>query len=277
MSGIVFMKTKNLKEIKEFYLARIGCRLWLDQGDCLILRHGNLLFGFCDRDAVSRDSMLTFFYPTKSEVDRIYDVLKPEAKEPPKMNPKYSIYHFFAADPEGRELEFQYFDHNLDGHLAGDDLLLSRRSVREFEDTDIPDDLLDKVIDISRFAPTSRNTQSYYFRIIRDRNIIQQLSQLRGSSSAPIAKSPLAVAICSDPDVSRRHIQDACIGAYHFILTAWFHGLGTVWIAAMDRDDVKEMLGIPQNHYVATITPLGYPAKKWKDAPERKPIEWYLR
>jgi len=30
----------------------------------------------------------------------------------------------------------------------------------------------------------------------------------------------------------------------------------------MDRDDAKETLGIPQNHYVATVTPLGHPAEQ---------------
>jgi nitroreductase len=277
MSGIVFMKTRNLEAIVEYYIQKIGCSLWLKQEDCLILRHGNFLLGFCAREDVSKDGMLTFFYSTKTEVDCIYEKLRKAAVEPPKMNPRYHIYHFFASDPEGRELEFQYFDHHIDSYLTGDDLLMTRRSVRDFEDSVIPEDLLNRIIDMSRFAPTSRNSQSYYFKIIRDKNIIQRLSEMRMGSSAPIARAPLAVAICSDPAISQRHLQDACIGAYHFMLTAWFHGLGTVWIAAMDRDDAKDILGIPNDHYIATITPLGFPLEKWKAAPNRKPVDWYLR
>lgn len=277
MSGIVFMKTLRLNEIKEFYTQKINCRVWLEQEDCVILRHGNFMLGFCEREEVSKDGMLTFFFPIKSEVDRIYETLMDIAKETPKMNPKYNIYHFFATDPEGRELEFQYFDHHLEGHLAGDDLLLTRRSFRDFEETEISDDLLNRIIDISRFAPTSRNSQSYYFKIIRDKDIIQRLSELRMGSSAPIARAQLAVAICADPSISQRYVQDACIGAYQFMLTSWFHGLGTVWIAAMDVDEAKELLNIPKDHYIATITPLGYPKEKWRAAPNRKPVEWYLR
>jgi hypothetical protein len=45
----------------------------------------------------------------------------------------------------------------------------------------------------------------------------------------------------------------------------------------MDRDDVKERLSIPAEHYIATITPLGYPAKRRIDAPPRKEASWFLR
>jgi nitroreductase len=52
--------------------------------------------------------------------------------------------------------------------------------------------------------------------------------------------------------------------------------LGTCWIAAMDREDVKEKLGIPKDHYVATVTPLGFPQKIPK-TPSRKPKESFIK
>jgi len=57
--------------------------------------------------------MLTFFYDDKSDVDRMYSKFSQLADEEPRDNPKYPIYHFFAKDPEGRVIEFQYF-YNLD-------------------------------------------------------------------------------------------------------------------------------------------------------------------
>ena len=106
--------------------------------------------------------------------------------------------------------------------------------------------------------------------------MLEFLGGLRGESSAPIARARLAVAICSDPGISKRHVQDGCIAAYHFILAAWIFGLGTCWIAAMDRDDVKEVIGVPREHYVATVTPVGYPAKI-PQMPERKRAEEFVR
>ena len=277
MNGIIFFKTQILSTLKEFYLSVTGSHLWLEQADCVIFRHGNMLFGFCQRDKVDQGGMITFFYPNREEVDRMYGKFRESADSPPSVNDKYNIYHFFASDPEGRKLEFQWFDHPVDSYLAGDQLLIQRRSVRKFTDEAVPDDLLNKVLENSRFAPTARNTQCYYFKIIRDRHTIEKLSQTRGKSTLPIGNAGMAVAICADPVLSRRYIQDGCIAAYHFILAAWYYGLGTCWIAAMDADEVKELLKIPKEHYIATITPLGFPDAMYKEPPERKELSWFLR
>jgi hypothetical protein len=53
--------------------------------------------------------MITFFYPTKEDVDAIYDMLKHISTSEPKVFEKYEIYQFFAQDPEGRAIEFQAF------------------------------------------------------------------------------------------------------------------------------------------------------------------------
>lgn len=110
MSGIVFMKTCSLEKLRSFYTNKIKCSIWLDQGDCIILRHGNFLFGFCDRKTPDICGMLTFFYPEKSDVDDIYETFRTDDLPPPAENKKYNIYHFFTKDPEGRILEFQYFN-----------------------------------------------------------------------------------------------------------------------------------------------------------------------
>jgi len=276
MSGIVFLKTQEYDAIKNFYISRIGCELWMDQGDCIILRHGNFLIGFCDRDDPDVDGMLTFFYDTKDDVDLMYEKFKDIAASEPKMNTQYPIYNFFAVDPEGRDIEFQWFVDPVHSYRTGDELLLTRRSIRQFKNDDITDDILAPVFEVCRFAPTSRNTQSYYFKIIRDKADLDWLSLTRGSSTAPIGKAPAAVAVCSDPELSKRHINDGCIAAYHFILAAWNFGLGSCWIAAMDRDDVKQRLDIPQHHYVATITPVGYPNEN-PQIHERNDREWFIR
>ena len=52
MSGILFLKTKKLEKLRSFYFNRIGCDLWQEQSDCLIFRHRNFLFGFCERDDI---------------------------------------------------------------------------------------------------------------------------------------------------------------------------------------------------------------------------------
>ncbi|PKK81942.1 MAG: nitroreductase [candidate division Zixibacteria bacterium HGW-Zixibacteria-1] len=277
MSGIIFFKTKMLEELRTFYIDDIGCTLWLEQADCLIFKHGNMLFGFCTRDSADREGMITFFFDTREQVDRFYDKFREIAFSQPSYNEKYEIYQFFAHDPEGRAIEFQCFENPVDRCLDAGRLLTTRRSIRKFQEAMIPEDILAQLFETCRFAPTSRNTQSYYFKTIRDRAILNQLAATRGSSSAPISNAPMAVAICSDPGLTKRVEQDGCIAAYHFLLAAWYFGLGTCWIAAMDRDDVKEWLNIPNDHYVATITPLGYPEQFPVAVPSRNERDYFIR
>jgi catechol 2,3-dioxygenase-like lactoylglutathione lyase family enzyme len=109
MAGIIFFKTKNLEAVTDFYTARMGMTVWLDQGGCVILRSGNLLLGFCLAEASETEGVITYFYKTRQEVDGRYRAFTDIARGQPRENQKYRIYQFFAEDPEGRTLEFQSF------------------------------------------------------------------------------------------------------------------------------------------------------------------------
>jgi len=160
--------------------------------------------------------------------------------------------------------------------MDGKELLLTRRSIRYFKDKDIPEDLLWEIFEICRFSPTSKNCQSYYFIVIKNKEILEYLGNLRGKNSAPIKRAPMAVAVCVDTSKTKRPEADGNIAAYHFILASWNFGLGTCWIAAMNRNEVKEKLGIPKKHFIATITPLGYP-EYIPEPPKRRRKEEFVK
>jgi len=107
------------EELHAFYSQRCGMELWLDQGGCRIYRSGNLLLGFCHREAADLNGIITFFVPGPKEVDEIYQRMTDIADAPPRYNPNYRIYQFFARDPEGRTLEFQSFEHQIDYQFDG--------------------------------------------------------------------------------------------------------------------------------------------------------------
>ncbi len=249
---------------------------WVVQSGCTILKHGNMLLGFCQAPVSDIEVTLTFFYSDPKSVDSMHEILEDTADGPPSVNERYNIYNFFAVDPEGRTLEFQTFRHELPPYMDGEELLKGRRSVRHYLDITISQEVLDSVFDLCRYSPTSMNSQSYYFKVINHASTKSDLAAVRGTSSAPIDGAPLAVSICVDPKLTKRPMQDGCIAAYHFTLSAWLHGLGTCWIADMDRDSVKDMLGIDKDHHVATVTPLGYPADV-PEIPERKPAEYFIK
>lgn len=113
MAGIVFVRTTDLSRIVGFYRETVGMREWLSQPGISILRHGNFLVGFHESDTADVDSLLTFFYRTREEVDEMHGRLGERALAPPRENERYRIYNFFATDPDGRKLECQVFLHDL--------------------------------------------------------------------------------------------------------------------------------------------------------------------
>ena len=261
MSGIVMLKTGDPQRIKEFYLDRVGCEPWMDYETSFVLRNGNFLFGFQESEQPDTGGILNFFFGFTEEVDDIFEELKDIAVAPPSNDGRGGSYHFFAKDPEGRILEFQSLQSPTNDHLTGDRLLMSRRNSREFSKQPVSDEVFYRVLDVSRFTPTSRNPQFFYLKLIKNKRVLSWLSKQDGKITEPIGKAPMAVAILSDPSLTKRHVEDGCIAAYHFMLSAWVFGLGTSWVPGMDREDVKNKINVPVDHYIATITPLGYPEK----------------
>lgn len=261
MAGIVFYKTNNLGKVEDFYTSELEMEVWLRQGDCIILQHGNLLLGFCQREKMEHQGIITLFYPNREKVDQMYKRLKSISTTDPEVNSKYEIYQFFAEDFEERTLEFQAFLHKTSPFFTGEELLITRRSIRNFKSKKVTREVFWDIVETSRYSPTSMNSESYNFLVIEDNETQQKLAEVRGKSSAPISEAPMAVAITADPEKTKRPLQDGCIAAYHFILAAWTHQLGTCWIADMNRKEVKRILGIPRDDYIATVTPLGYPVE----------------
>jgi hypothetical protein len=114
MSGIVFFGSEQYESVASFYTKQVGADVWLDQSACTILQYDTLLFGFCQADAAETDGVLTFVTDDRAGVDEFYDRFENRARGEPAVNEEYDIYQFFAADPEGRTMEFQTFVHDVD-------------------------------------------------------------------------------------------------------------------------------------------------------------------
>ncbi|SFL09062.1 hypothetical protein SAMN04487950_2393 [Halogranum rubrum] len=114
MPGIVFFATENHDAVVDFYTTVVGAETWLEQPDCTILKHDNLLFGFCARDHTDDGGTVTFVYDARDAVDAMHERVGDAAREEPHLNEKYDIYQFFADDPDGRAVEFQVFEDGTD-------------------------------------------------------------------------------------------------------------------------------------------------------------------
>ena len=110
MNGIVFFQTAIHDEVVRFHLERLGGQTWLEQPACTIIRHGNLLVGFCRADPAQTDGLVTLFSDDRADVEELYRRLGDVATSELRYNEIYGIFHFYGSDPEGRAFEVQCFD-----------------------------------------------------------------------------------------------------------------------------------------------------------------------
>jgi len=136
--------------------------------------------------------------------------------------------------------------------------LKGRRSIRIYLDKMIPDDEVEMILEAGRWAPSASNKQPWEFLVIRNKEILKEISKL-AFYGKHIKTAPLAIAIVGKIKKNPKYyIQDTSLASMNMMLMAWSLGIGTCWIGALKRDIVKEMLGLGKNDYLLTILPMGY-------------------
>jgi nitroreductase len=142
----------------------------------------------------------------------------------------------------------------------------TRRTTRAFLPTDVPQQTIQNILEAGRLTPSARNLQPWHFVAIQDRSMLKQLSALCTSGHF-IEQARCAVAVVTDP-TNNWHEIDGARAVQSMELAGWNEGVGTCWIGNMNRDRIKELLGIPNSLHLLTILPFGYPAQA--DAPRRR-------
>lgn len=188
------------------------------------------------------------------------------------------------------------------------DAISKRRSVRSYKPDGIPDEVLDKLLNAVRLAPSGGNRQPYKFIIVQDNDTKAQLAAAcRWSPGRPkghefVSQAPIVIVACGSEEnaVSRYHKDgqvflaigrdvpaeidrssveylnlrdiDLAIALDHLTLVATEEGLGTCWIGALDEREIKKLLSVPQDMRVLAVMPVGYTASLPEPRP-RKPLE----
>jgi nitroreductase len=132
-----------------------------------------------------------------------------------------------------------------------------RRDIRSYLKKDVPDDVIRKIIEAGRLAPSAMNLQPWHFIVIKNKETLKELGKFCSSGSF-IVDASFAVGIITEPS-NKWHEIDGARAVQNMSLAAWNEGVGTCWIGAIDREKVKERLNIPKNLHVLTILPFGYP------------------
>lgn len=142
----------------------------------------------------------------------------------------------------------------------------SRRSVRRYDARPVPADVMERLKDSLRLAPSACNFQPWRFVLVTDANLKQDLARA-AKNQMFMAEAPLIVVGCGFPDRAYKNMGgywnstevDVAIALDHLTLAAVADGLGTCWIGAFNEEEVKKVLNIPANVKVVAMTPVGYP------------------
>lgn len=143
--------------------------------------------------------------------------------------------------------------------------LKSRRSIRRFKQDPVGDDLVLKILDVARFAPSAKNRQPWEFVVVKDPEVRGRLAGIHVYAS-PLRGAPLAIVVVGDRELSPVSYQVDCANAtIYLMLAAHALGLGTVWIQALrNGEEIRRILGLPENKAPVAIVAMGWPDEKPK-------------
>ena len=154
----------------------------------------------------------------------------------------------------------------------------SRYSVRGYQARPVPDELLDKVLEAARLAPSAVNKQPWKFVVVRSE---EAKSRLRGCYDREwFATAPVYIVVCGDHSASwkrpadgKDHCDiDVAIATEHITLSATSLGLGTCWVCNFDAVACKALLGLSEEWEPCVIIPIGFPATDSTPSKNRKDL-----
>lgn len=168
------------------------------------------------------------------------------------------------------------------------DVVKGRRSIRKYENTQVPRDALNTILESVRWAPSWTNSQCWEVVVVEDPAVKERLQTSlppRGNPAIKaIVQAPVVLALCGKLKTSGFYhgaattkfgdwfMFDLGIACQNICLTAYHLGLGTVVVGLFDHDKAASVLDVPEGCELVVMIPLGYPAKVGK-APPRRAIE----
>jgi len=160
-------------------------------------------------------------------------------------------------------------------------LIRTRRSIRGYRPDPVSEDILQKILDAARIAPTAANRQPFQLIVVTDPSTRARLKEVYDRDWFWTA--PVIIVGCVEEAKAWQRADgfnaaevDLSIVMDHLILAATDEGLGTCWICNFDEPRLRQILGIPDDVRAIALTPLGFPAAEPRPF-QRKPLEELVR
>ncbi|MBR3955078.1 MAG: nitroreductase [Clostridia bacterium] len=156
--------------------------------------------------------------------------------------------------------------------------LLQRRSIRQFKDEQVSEELLDIVLEAGTFAPTGMNRQSPVMVAVQNKETIEVLRKMNAGimgnpDTDPFYGAPTVIVVFADKNV-RTYREDGSLVIGNLCNAAHAVGLGACWIhrakEEFETEEGKALMkewGIAENYEGIGHCILGIPSV----IPETKP------
>ena len=214
--------------------------------------------------AWARDVLEEYFACTESSpqrdhaLSRFQPIMNRRLDQPPDEGMRLIPYHRNSA---GDQPPISYED-----FLS---LTLQRRSVRWFEQTPVPRELVDKALAAAAQSPSACNRQPFEFRIFDEPSEVRRVAQIPGGTVGYYENFPAVAVIVGDLGAffspRDRHVVyiDASLAAMTFMLALETLGLSSCPINWPDVTSselqMREMLSLGEHQRVVMLVAFGYP------------------
>ncbi len=151
------------------------------------------------------------------------------------------------------------------------DAIMTRRTIRKFEQREVARENLVKLIDCARVAAYGANVQPLKFAVIDDKETLKNIYPFTKWAGALADGAPKEserpaayIAVLGDRSIKSGGGFEVEAGAAvtTMMLEAVELGLATCWLGAIDREGIKKLLDIDEKFDVAYLLAVGYPMQK---------------
>lgn len=145
----------------------------------------------------------------------------------------------------------------------------SRSSVRSYSAEPVPYELLEKLVDAGRRAPSGRNVQPVEFVVLTKSDIKNKVALLTDYGKF-LTEAPACIAVISRD--TKYYLEDGCAAVENILLAATALGLGSCWIAGDKKPyagKILELMGVPLDYKLVALIAIGYPAGETAPKPKR--------
>ena len=161
--------------------------------------------------------------------------------------------------------------------------IMSRRTIRKFEQRDIPLANLRKLVDAARMAAHGGNVQPLKYAIVTGAELRESVFETtKWAACIPdgtpkAGERPMAyIIVYADKNIKKECMVDAGAAVTNIMLAAYEEGIGSCWIGSVNRSRLRELLDTPEHLQILYVVALGYPAQQSRAVEMKDSFNYYL-